>query len=89
LETEHIWENHSNLYDGEFEHNEVAMMVLGREMKMITSKNQGLTQRIQSILENAIAGKSDIAKYMVQDVYKENIDQKMKQLSDVLKGYNQ
>lgn len=67
-------------------HNEVAMIVLGREIREIAKVNDQLIQRLIGILHEAIEGKSRLMEHMIADSEKESLAQKQKILRNVLKG---
>ncbi len=86
LEQNYIWSNHFDLYEDERSHDEVAMIVLGREMKKIVQVNDQLHKRLMLILNKAITSESAMLVHMIEDSEKENLEQKKKILLDILKG---
>ena len=86
LEQEYIWSEHFDLYEEDRSHDEVAMLVLGREIKKIAKANDRLFQRLIRILEDAIEGRSRLMDHMIEDSEKETIEQKKKILSNILQG---
>jgi predicted nucleotidyltransferase len=86
LEQDHIWENYFDLYEQERSHEDVAMIGLGREMNAIARGNEKLQERLVSILQKGIAGRSSLADHMVMDSEKENIAQKRAILGNILLG---
>jgi predicted nucleotidyltransferase len=86
IEDEHIWVNHSDLYDDELDHFDVGMIVLGREMSRMISDNKNLRKRIFEILNKAINLETDFISVMIKDPLKETIDQKRNILTNILRG---
>lgn len=86
LEQEYIWSNHFDLYDEDRSHDEVAMIVLGREIRKITKANDHLHQRLIRILNDAMEGRSRLMDHMIDDSQKETIEQKHTTLRNILEG---
>ena len=86
LEQEYIWSEHFDLYEEDRSHDEVAMLVLGREIKKIAKANDRLFQRLIRILEDALEGRSRLKDHMIEDSEKETLEQKQKILSNILQG---
>ncbi|WP_224994943.1 hypothetical protein [Cesiribacter sp. SM1] len=86
LEQEYIWSDHFDLYTEDRSHDEVAMIVLGREIRKIAQMNDQLYQRLFSILRQGIEGKSGLMNHMIQDSEKENLGQKQIILRKILEG---
>ncbi|MDA9563061.1 hypothetical protein N9R81_00130 [Flavobacteriales bacterium] len=86
LETDNIWENHSDLYDDEREHQDVGIIVLGREMKKIIEENESLLIRVRSILVKALNGESNLINLMIEDSEKETIEGQKRIVELVLEG---
>jgi len=76
IETNVIWEDHNELYSDELEHDEVAMIVLGRQMKEIMKDNQALSERIVGIIDKALNEESDVVDRMINDRIKETWEAK-------------
>ena len=89
IEDENIWANHSDLYDGDLEHFEVGMIVLGREMSRVISANDELRTRVIAILNKAISLESGFISIMIKDPVQETIDQKRHFLRNILRGLNE
>jgi len=86
IETNLIWEEHNELYEEDRNHEEVGLMVLGREMKKIIKDNQDLKGRISDILEKAIDGESGVLELMISDPRKETLEQKASILKCIRRG---
>ena len=86
LEQEYIWSEHFDLYEEDRSHQEVAMLVLGREIKKVAKANDHLYQRLVRILNDAIEGRSRLMDHMIEDSEKETIEQKQKILHHILQG---
>lgn len=86
LEQEYIWSEHFDLYEENRSHQEVAMFVLGREIRKIAKANDRLFRRLVRILNDAIEGGSRLTDHMIEDSEKETIEQKQKILSNILQG---
>ena len=86
IEDENIWANHSDLYDGDLEHFDVGMIVLGREMSRVISANDELRTRVIAILNKAISLESGFISIMIKDPVQETIDQKRHILRNILRG---
>ncbi len=86
IEEDMIWEEHSDLYGEELEHQEIGLIVLGRMMKKIIEKNKELTTRIIHIIDKALAYESDILEYMIIDRMTETLDEKATFLQLIKQG---
>jgi len=86
IESDMIWEEHSDLYGDNKSHNQVGLIVLGRMMRKIIQSNKNLTARIIQILDNAIEGKSNILEHMITDRMEETLDDKAKILKLIKQG---
>lgn len=86
IESELIWEEYSDLYEEDREHSEVAMIVLGKEMKKIIGENEKLQNRMEKILDDAIHERSTFLKHMITDPENETLEQKSKLLAYIKQG---
>lgn len=86
IEENMIWEEHSDLYGGELEHQEIGLIVLGRMMKRIIENNQELTTRVIRIIDKALAYESDILEHMITDTMTETLDEKAAILQLIKQG---
>jgi len=86
IESDMIWEEHSDLYGDDKSHNQVGLIVLGRMMRKIIQSNKNLTARIIQILDNAIEGKSNILEHMITDRMEETLDDKAEILKLIKQG---
>ena len=61
LQSEFVYENHNDLFVGEEELSleQIGATVIGRQLKVICSTNEGLYMRVQSILQGHIEKKED------------------------------
>ena len=87
IETELIWGEYFDLYGDDLEHLEVAMIVLGREMKKVIANNESLKVRIIKIIEKALAQKTPFLFLMIEDTEIETIEMKVKTLTLLKKGF--
>lgn len=70
LEEEHIYSDHNDLYrDGQpaRENEQIAAIVIGREIRIILGDNEALVKRLDTFLENEI-GKVARSKFLIQMV---------------------
>jgi predicted nucleotidyltransferase len=67
IEDDNIWVNHSDLYDGELDHFDVGMIVLGREMSRTISDNEKLRSRVVDVLNKAIRLESGFIQIMIKN----------------------
>lgn len=86
IEAESIWANHSDLYGDDRSHIDVAMVVLGREMKKLIKVNEKLNERIELILNKAINEESQFLSHMIDDPENETITMKVIILTNIKKG---
>lgn len=86
IEAEYIWSEHFDLYQNDREHQTVAMIVLGREIKKIMASNQQLKLRITKILDKAIRQENSIAVHMIDDVETETLEMKIDILKHIKQG---
>jgi len=76
LESDFIWGNHFDLYGGNLEHEEVGIIVLGREMKKLVKDNKKLESRLIKIMDNALNEESPMLTLMIQNAETETIAEK-------------
>lgn len=86
IETDLIWSDHFDLYEDTLEHDEVAMIVLGREMSKVIAANAALRDRIRSIIDTALEGRSQFLVHMIDDVEQETLEMKSKCLQHIKQG---
>lgn len=86
IETEMIYDEYNDLYDGELSHHEVGLIVLGSLMKKILRSNTELLARVTSIIEDAINEKSDILEHMITDYLSETLEDKAAILNFIRRG---
>lgn len=86
LETAFVWENYAELYGEGIDHDQIAIIALGKEIKKIVSKNNGLYRRLLKILEEAIENKSIFLSNMIEDPLTETIEDKKKVLTSLRRG---
>ncbi len=89
LESDFIWGNHFDLYDGDLEHDEIGVIVLGREMKKIISNNRALEKRLISIMDKAIDQESPFLSLMIQDSENETIADKKNIIKKLKLGFTE
>ncbi len=86
IESNYIWEEHCDLYEGDREHAEVAMIALGRQMKTIIGGNTKLFTRIIKIIDEALNLKSKLLLHMIENSGTETLEMKGKLLEYIKKG---
>jgi len=86
IETDLIWNYHFDLYQSDRDHSDVAMIVLGREMRKIITGNAKLMERILNILDDALSQKSHFMAHMIDDPLKETIEMKADLLKHIKQG---
>jgi len=89
IESDYIWGNHFDLYEGDLEHEEVGVIVLGREMKKLVSTNKNLVERITKIIDQAIEQESTVLSLMIQDSENETIADKKNIMEKLKLGFTQ
>ena len=89
LESDYIWANHFDLYGGDLQHQEVGVIVLGREMKKLVLTNKDLEKRIVKILDKAIAQESLVLSLMIQNSEHETIADKKNIMEKLKSGFIQ
>jgi len=87
IESEFIWHNHFDLYDNELEHQEVGIIVLGREMKKLMAGNKMLEERLIKIMDQAINEKSPFLSLMIDNSETETIENKKKIIRHLKMGF--
>jgi len=87
LESDFIWSNHFDLYEGNLEHAEVGIIVLGREMKKLVKDNKELVKRLIKIMDKAINEESPMLTIMIQNVETETIDKKKSIIEKLKLGF--
>lgn len=91
MHNEEIWENHSDLFDGEDEDlKHIAARVMGREMNKIARRNNKLYERIADILQvNTVnASTSKIATIMAEH-FENTIEDNVNLLLQLKKGFTE
>ncbi len=86
IETDMIWSDHFDLYGGTLEHDEVAMIVLGREMSKVITINAALRDRICSIIDTALEERSQFLVHMIDDAEQETLEMKSRCLRHIRQG---
>lgn len=89
LESDFIWSNHFDLYGGDLDHEEVGIIVLGREMKKLVNNNKKLASRLIRIMDEAIEEKSSLLRLMIQDSGTETIAKKKSIIEKLKLGFTQ
>ncbi len=89
LESDFIWSNHFDLYGGDLEHEEVGIIVLGREMKKLVNNNIKLENRLIKIMDKAIDEESPLLTLMIQNSETETIAKKRSILERLKFGFTQ
>ncbi|MBC6993947.1 hypothetical protein QWY85_09900 [Neolewinella lacunae] len=88
VESDFIWHHYHDLYDGDFSHDDVAVKVIGCEVRKLIVENAALLDRVNRILDDAIAGRSKLAAYMIEDGQKENVAMMVERLVLFKSGLN-
>ncbi|MCD4693034.1 MAG: hypothetical protein K8R79_08980 [Calditrichales bacterium] len=86
IESEYIWRKYFYLYTDELSHQDVAMQVLGMEIKKIINTNRKLKKRILHILDKAINQHSKLIIHMIENSEKETIEMKSQILQNIKIG---
>ena len=86
LEADLIYGEYYELFDGDKEYNDVAMMVLGKEINKIIKDSAHLKNRIIAILDRAIDPRSAFLRHMIDDVYTETQEMKTRLLQNIKMG---
>ena len=73
IESDHIWSDYHDLYDGNLSHEEVAIKVIGFEVRKLIIDNPTLLKRVDRILDDAISGRSKLAAYMIENAQLETV----------------
>jgi len=89
LESNFIWGNHFDLYGEDLEHEEVGIIVLGREMRKLVSNNKKLLDRLIKIMDKAINEESAMLTLMIQDSETETIAKKKSIIENLKIGFTQ
>lgn len=89
LESDFIWGNHFDLYGGDLEHQEVGIIVLGREMKKLVTDNRELENRLIKIMDKAITEESPMLTLMIQNVETETIEKKRSIIKKLKLGFTE
>lgn len=89
LEADFIWGNHFDLYGGDLEHDEIGVIVLGREMKKLINNNSDLEERIINIMDKAIDQKSHLLSLMIQNSVEESIADKKNLMEKLKLGFTE
>lgn len=89
IETELIWNDHFDLYDDEKDHNDVGVIVLGREMKKLVKENKKLEERLINIMDKAINEESPFLRLMINYPEKETIAMKRKIIKSLKEGFEE
>jgi len=88
IETDYIWENHNDLYGNEnLQQKDIGIIVLGREMKILTKENKKLETRLTKIMNDAINETSPILSLMIQDSEIETIESKREMIKHLKEGF--
>jgi predicted nucleotidyltransferase len=86
LESEMIWGDHFDLYEDDRRHDEVSMIVLGRQIKKIVAANLSLRDRIIRIIDKAINQESHFLSHMIETADDETLQSKAQLLINLKKG---
>jgi predicted nucleotidyltransferase len=88
IESDFIWNDYHDLYDGDLSHDEVAIKVIGSEVRKLIVGNAALLERVNRILEDAITKSSRLAAYMVEDTQIETVQAMIAKLIVFKSGLN-
>lgn len=86
LESALIFDEYYELFDEDNEYQDIAMIVLGKEIDKIIKENVQLKKRIIVILDRAIDSKSAFLNHMIDDVYTETLEMKASILHNIKTG---
>jgi len=87
IEQEDIWEHHNDLFAMEVDNFDVGMQALGREMKKLVFKNEGLSKRISNIINKALTQETPFLSLMIQNSIEETLDMKTKIIMNIQQGF--
>lgn len=87
IEMESIFSNHFDLYDDILDHDEVGIIVLGREMRRLTDRNEVLVERINNILDKSITDENSLLELMIENPETETIIMKKKIIQLLKQGF--
>jgi len=91
LQAELIYEHHSDIFEGEeMSENEIAALVIGREMQKIVAENEALFQRLSKIITAQIGLKENSA--FIRNMVQESggtVEEMTKLLERLLSGFNE
>jgi len=88
IESDFIWYEYSFLYEKELSHDAVATKVIGCEVRKLIIDNHALFTRVNRILDDAIAGRSKLAAYMIEDGQTETVKLMVEKLTLFQSGLN-
>lgn len=88
IESDFIWNDYHDLYDENLSHDEVAIKVIGFEVRKLIVKNAALLARVNRILDDAISESSKLAAYMIEDSQVETVQTMIAKLIVFKSGLN-
>jgi predicted nucleotidyltransferase len=86
LESDMIYENHNDLFEGDVKLEKIAARVIGREMSKALLKNKDLLERITSILNNAVQKDNSSLVLLMTEKTKYTIEEGKNLLNEILLG---
>lgn len=86
IETDIVWEGYMEVNSDGLKHDDVGMIVLGRQMKKIMKDNQALSERVVGIIDKAMNYESDILDRMRKDLMKETLEEKASIFKNIRRG---
>ena len=88
IESDLIWGEYSFLYEGALSHEDVAIKVIGFEVRKLVAGNTELYNRVNFILDDALAGRSKLAVYMIENGGEETVAMMIEKLMMFKSGFN-
>lgn len=89
IERIYIWSEHFDLYDDKLENDDIAMIVLGREIRKIVFNNAGLYKRLLGIFQNILDQSSSFLPLMIVDSEIETLEMKQRLIRFIKKGFTE
>ncbi len=86
VEADLIWNKYHNLYEQELSHEEIGVIVIGREMYHLIKDSNKLIARVVDILQRGIDLSSSLAERMIIDNSKETLEEKQGLLKLLKRG---
>lgn len=89
IEQNYIWAAHFDLYDDNLGNDEIAMIVLGREIRKLVITNSQLYKRLLGIFQKIINQRTQFLFLMIEDTENETIEMKQRLMTFIRKGFTE